>query len=111
VEETIEEETNITEITDLAKYDQFNENEDDPYKTYAEHSGLWELYTLKQHFCFKIRSLVSKFESNFLKAKENTIDEISNIEEDDLLYDINSANFYLSGTQDIESIYKKLKNY
>jgi hypothetical protein len=111
--QTNEEEPNTLEttITDLPKYDQFDETEEDPYKTRAEFSCLWELYTLKQHFCFKIRSLVSKFESNFLKAKENTIDEISNIEEDDLLYDISSANFYLPGSQDIESIYKKLKYY
>ena len=77
----------------------------------AEFSCLWELYTLKQHFCFKIRSIVTKFESNFLKAKENTNDEIANVEEDDLLYDISSANFYLPSKIDIESIYNKLKNY
>jgi hypothetical protein len=94
--------------TEQPKYDQFLESEEDPYKTFAEYSCLWELYSLKQHFCFKIRSLVTKFESNFLKSKEGTIDEISGIEEEDLHYDITSANFYLPANSNTERIYKGL---
>ena len=105
-QDTADEETQIE--TEYPKYDQFIETEIDPYKTRAEFSCLWELYTLKQHFCFKIRSLVSKFESNFLKSKESTVDEISGIEEDDLLYDITSANFYLPASSEIDLLYKKL---
>jgi hypothetical protein len=95
---------------ECAKYDQFDENEEDAYKTRAEFSCLWELYSLKQHFCFKIRSIVSKFESNFLKSKESDFDEITGVDEDDLMYDISSAKFYLPSVIDSENIYKKL-NY
>lgn len=93
IEDNADEETQSD--IDNPKYDQYLEHEEDPYKTRAEFSCLWELYTLKQHFCHKIRALVGKFESNFLKSKENDFEELANVEETDLLYDISSANFYI----------------
>jgi hypothetical protein len=80
-----------------AKYEQFDDEELDASKTNANLSCLWELYSLKNHFSFKIRTIVAKFEKNFLKAKEFDLNSISNLKEQDLLYDINeNAHFYIS---------------
>jgi len=96
-------------IEGLPKYDQFDDNELDPYKTRAEFSCLWELYTLKQHFCYKIRSIVHGFESNFMKSKENAIDELLDMEDNDLLYELSGAHFYISPeVKEIELLYNNL---
>jgi hypothetical protein len=96
----------------LAKYEQFDNNQLDPYLTKAHASGLWELYTLKSHFSHKIRSLVHKFETNFLKAKENNIDEISNLTEEDLYYELGNSNFYINyENKGVEQIFNKLNNF
>jgi hypothetical protein len=81
----------------FCKYDQFKDEEIDPYKTNAQNSCLWELYSLKNHYNFKIRSLVNKFERNFLKTKEFDISSISDLKDNDLLYEANDkANFYFN---------------
>jgi len=91
----------------ICQYDQFKENELDPYTTNAEKSCLWELYSLKNHYNFKIRSLVHKFERNFLKNKEFDISSISNLKDDDLLYEINEKSiFYLNASSKKEDINK-----
>lgn len=80
-----------------AKFDQFDDEEVDAYKTKANLSCLWELYTLKNHFSQKIRQLVYKFESNFLISKDFDLNSISGIKEQDLLYDLGeNSHFYLS---------------
>lgn len=82
-----------------AKYEQFDDEQLDASRTNAHMSCLWELYTLKNHFSFKIRSLVAKFEKNFLKAKEFDLNSISNLKEQDMLYDVTeTAHFYISPT-------------
>jgi hypothetical protein len=96
----------------IAKYEQFDEGELDPYKTRAHASSLWELYTLRNHFSHKIRSLIHKFEFNFLKLKENNIDELSNVTEEDLLYDLGSSNFYINyENKTPEQIFNKLNKF
>ena len=106
---TEESETFEKETEGYPKYDQFDENETDPYKTRAEYSCLWELYTLKQHFCYKIRSIVHRFESNFMKSKENIIDDLIDMEEDDLLYELSGSHFYISSEiNQIELLYNNL---
>ena len=77
------------DITYLSKYDQFNNNESDPYKTNSNKSGLWELYTLKNHFCPKIRKLVKKFEKNFTLVSNFNLDSFANIKEEDFMYNFN----------------------
>jgi hypothetical protein len=80
-----------------AKYEQFDDEQLDASKTNAHMSCLWELYTLKNHFSFKIRGLVAKFEKNFLKAKEFDLNSISNLKEQDMLYDVTeNAHFYIT---------------
>jgi len=49
----------------FCKYDQFYDEENDPYKTIAQNSCLWELFSLKSQYNFKIGTLVHKFERNF----------------------------------------------
>lgn len=93
------------EISSYCKYDQFIESEMDPYKTNAQNSCLWELYSLKNHYNFKIRSLVHKFERNFLKSKEFDVASISDLKENDLLYEMGEkANFYFNATAKKEEI-------
>jgi hypothetical protein len=88
-----------------AKYEQFDDEQLDASKTNAHMSCLWELYTLKNHFSFKIRSLVAKFEKNFLKAKEFDLNSISNVKEQDMLYDVTeNAHFYITPTPVSEEI-------
>ena len=83
----------------FCKYDQFIEEEMDPYKTNAQNSCLWELYSLKNHYNFKIRTLVHKFERNFLKSKEFDVSSISDLKESDMLYEMSDkANFYFNAT-------------
>ena len=77
------------EVTYQYKYDQFNNNEIDPYKTNSNKSGLWELYTLKNHYCPKIRKLLKKFEKNFIKASNFDLESFSNIKEEDFMYNFN----------------------
>jgi hypothetical protein len=89
----------------LCKYDQFLEDEMDPYKTNAQNSCLWELYSFKNHYNFKIRTLVHKFERNFLKSKEFDISSISDLKENDMLYEMaDKANFYFNATAKKEEI-------
>ena len=99
----------------FCKYDQFLDNELDPYKTNAQNSCLWELYSLRNHYNFKIRSLVNKFEKNFLKSKEFDISSISDLKNDDLLNEMNDkANFYFNNQTNhqeiINFIGKKIDN-
>jgi hypothetical protein len=108
--ETLRKEVNDDDFSFYSKYEQFNEEEMDTYKTNANMSCLWELYTLKNHFSFKIRSLVNKFEKNFLHSKEFDLNSVSNLEETDLLYDLNEgSNFYITSQTDFGELTKKIK--
>lgn len=79
------------------KYEQFDDKELNPNKTNARYSCLWELYTLKNHYSFKVRSIVHKFEKNFLKSKEFDLNSVSNLKEDDIKYEItDKSNFYIN---------------
>ena len=81
----------------FAKYEQFDDDQIDPYKTKAHLSCLWEFSTLKNHYSFKIRSLIGKFERNFLKIKEFDMDSVSNLKEEDMLYEVNEGStFYVT---------------
>lgn len=104
-----------TNSENFCKYDQFIDDELDPYKTNAQNSCLWELYSLRNHYNFKIRSLVNKFEKNFLKSKEFDISSISDLKNDDLLNEMNDkANFYFNNQTNHEEIInfigKKIEN-
>lgn len=89
----------------FCKYDQFKEDELDPYKTNAQNSCLWELYSLKNHYNFKIRTIVHKFERNFLKSKEFDVSSISDLKDNDLIYELgDKANFYFNATAKKEEI-------
>lgn len=89
----------------ICKYDRFLDEELDPYNTNAQNSCLWELYSLRNHYNYKIRSLVNKFERNFLKSKEFDIASISSIKDEDLLYDISDkANFYINSITNVNDI-------
>jgi len=89
----------------FSKYDQFKADELDPYKTNAQNSCLWELYSLKNHYNFKIRTLVHKLERNFLKSKEFDVSSISDLKSNDLLYELgDKANFYFNATAKKEEI-------
>jgi len=103
----------------FAKYEQFDDDQIDPYKTKAHLSCLWEFSTLKNHYSFKIRSLIGKFERNFLKIKEFDMDSVSNLKEEDMLYEVNDgSNFYvtpLNALNDdnnnlVEIFYHKINN-
>jgi hypothetical protein len=80
---------NNTDVTTLSKYDQFKNEEIDPYKTNANRTGLWELYALKNHFCSKIRKIVKKFEKNFTKGANFNIETFSKVKESDFMYIFN----------------------
>jgi len=68
--------------------------------------------TLKNHFSFKIRSLVSKFEKNFLHSKEFDLNSVSNLDQTDLLYDLNEgSNFYITNQTDFEELTRKIKSF
>ncbi len=101
---------------DTTKYEQFDDDQVDPYKTKAHLSCLWEFATLKNHYSFKIRSLISKFERNFLKLKEFDMDSVANLKEDDMLYEANeSSTFYVTplntyNNQEFELLNKKIVN-
>jgi hypothetical protein len=99
-EENIEDDLNFIYDKDIeysCKYEKFDDEETDPYKTNAKYSGLWELYTLKNHFSCKIRSLINKFEHNFLKSKEFDLNSMCNLKDEDLIYEMNeSSNFYIN---------------
>jgi hypothetical protein len=97
--------------TILAKYEQFNDEEIDPYKTNAKNSSLWELYTLQNHYSFKIRNLVNNFTKNFLK-KEFDLNSISGLKLSDMFYEIDKTNahFYVTPNSDQTlPIYDKIK--
>jgi hypothetical protein len=99
-------------LAGFAMFEQFDNVQLDPYLTKAHASALWELYTLKSHFSYKIRSLVHKFEANFLKLKENNIDELSNLTEEDLHYDLGNSKFYVDyENKTAEYIFNKLNNF
>ncbi len=101
--------TNCEGLYNYSKYDQFIDNEMDPYKTNAQNSCLWELYSLRNHYSYKIRVLVSKLEKNFLKSKEFEISSISSIKDEDLLYEDNEkANFYFNSSDNSEDIKKNI---
>lgn len=80
---------NNTDVLTLSKYDQFKNEEIDPYKTNANRTGLWELYALKNHYCSKIRKLVKKFEKNFSKGANFNIETFSKVKESDFMYIFN----------------------
>jgi hypothetical protein len=101
------------ELNFYAKFEQFDDEETDTYKTNANMSCLWELYTLKNHFSFKIRTIVNKFEKNFLKLKEFDLNSISNLDEQDLIYEVKeAAHFYVTSSlqkTDYEALNNKIK--
>ena len=75
-------------------YDEFNEEETDPFKTNAENCCLWELYSFTKHYNMGIRKLVNKFSINFL-AKEIEMEIKS---KKDVYFDIKNLNahFYIN---------------
>ena len=75
-------------------YDEFNEEETDPFKTNAENCWLWELYSFTKHYNMGIRKLVNKFSINFL-AKEIEMEIKS---KKDVYFDIKNLNahFYIN---------------
>lgn len=84
-----EEEIENTGVSTISPYDQFDNLERDPFKTKANRSGLWELYTLKTHYCSKVRKIVKRFESDFLKAANFDLETLTDIKESDFLYSFN----------------------
>ena len=97
-------------------YDQFNDDEIDPYKTNANFSCLWELYTIKNHFSFKIRNITNKFETNFIKGKEFDMNTVSDIKDEDMFYELTqTSNFYInmsnSNVDNFSQIENKIKNF
>jgi hypothetical protein len=84
----------------LPKYDFFDEEVMDTYKTNAHLSCLWELYSLKNHYSFKIRALIHKFEDNFLKKEELDLNSISGLKDEDMLYQITDKSHFYVGKYD-----------
>jgi len=66
---------------------------------------------LRNHYNYKIRTLVSKFEKNFLKSKELEISGISNLNDEDLLNEnYNKSNFYFNAKEKPEEIVNDIGN-
>jgi hypothetical protein len=84
----------------LPKYDCFDEEVMDTFKTNAHLSCLWELYSLKNHYSFKIRALIHKFEDNFLKKEELDLNSISGLKDEDMLYQITDKSHFYIGKYD-----------
>jgi hypothetical protein len=85
----VDEENDNTDVTTFSKFDQFINQEIDPSKTNALRTGLWELYTLKNHFCSKVRKLVKRFERDFTTASNFELETFGNVKETDFLYTFN----------------------
>ena len=80
---------NDNDVTISSKFDQFKNAEINPYNTLSNKSGLWELYTLQNHFCCKVRKLVKKFEKNFCLSANIDLDTFSKVKETDFMYNFN----------------------
>jgi len=85
---------NNDDVLHFAKYEKFNDEELDPYKTNSKTSCLWELYTLKNHYSNKVRQFLKKFEKNFLDSKEVDIDSVIDVKEKDLLYELTETTVF-----------------
>ena len=73
---------------------------------------MWELYALRNHYNHKIRTLVSKFEKNFLKSKELEISGILNLNDEDLLNEnYNKSNFYFNYKETNQEIVNNIGNF
>lgn len=94
------------------KYDCFIENEKDPFRTKADRSSLWELYTLKSHFNYKIVEVANKFTRKFIK-KDVNVDDILNIKhEKDVLYCLTEKNrFYVNYDYSISNELNNMDDY
>lgn len=88
--------SNHDTLTELAKYDQFDDSEKNPFLSGATKSCLWELYTLNTHFNFKVRQQVNKLSKKFISQN---LDEsrVLNISQEDVLFELNDkSNFYIN---------------
>ena len=94
----IQDESEIDEndIELQAKYDVFNDDEHNPYITNASKSCLWEVYTLSNHYNYKIREIIRKLSKKFIK-KDLFVNQVLEISNEDSIYDITEKNnFYIN---------------